>query len=56
MAANESDANRVLSAAEVLDVDRRARFNGSVSRVEIRQLCATVRTLRATVARLEARR
>lgn len=51
---HESDATRVLPAAEVLDIDRRARFNGAVSRVEIRQLCATIRTLRATADRLGA--
>ena len=56
MAVDESDASRVLPAAEVLDIERRSRFGGSVSRVEIRQLCATIRTLRATAARLEARR
>ena len=44
-AAAEADAHKILTLREVQAIEQRATFNRPVSRVEIRQLCATVRHL-----------
>lgn len=44
-AAVETDAHKILTLREVQAIEQRATFNRPVSRVEIRQLCATARHL-----------
>lgn len=43
-----------LTAQEVGDLERAARFNRPISRVDVRRLCATVRELRRQLAVQEA--